>query len=300
MILQNVLSQVKKLIALFRPVGFQLVQQPAVAPVQLPSKASKRASKRDRKAERSRDKRPRRDRETFPRVNVDSRSYPVHEREREREKRPVQREVLPPRRVQAPRDLYMSEKEYRAYGLQRERRNLTPPRVVIPTLDPYQRDMEREILIRRPASPYETVSLHREPVLVDRVDRLYPISQPYSYSNRIVPSPSAVTALDPYTRDPYYPYPHNSSSGNSYLVPSRREEIGSGSYYVDGRRDVYAGAVDPPRRRESDEIDMDRLYLKYSVDPPMDHSRVYQASRQDVLPPVSSRYSFAGPSASYR
>ncbi|WCJ43239.1 DCD (Development and Cell Death) domain protein [Euphorbia peplus] len=290
-------QQVKNLCALFRPVGFQSLQPAAVT-----VHSSSRSKNRDREAERSRDSRPHLDRETYARANGDGRSYPVLSHERD--KRPMQQEVVLTRREQAPQGLYMSEQEYRTYGLQRERRNLTPP-LAAPTLDPYRRDVERERLLRHPSPYNERVPLRREVVLADPLYSTQREPQSYNYSGRSIlqsaaPSASAFTAMDPYARDPYYSYPPlSTASGNAYVLPIRRQEGFPGSYHVEGRRNVYAAAADPPPRREIE--DMNKLYLKYSVDLPADYNQAYQAPKTEaVLPPVSSRYSFAGPSVSYR
>uniref|UniRef100_A0A2K2ABB9 DCD domain-containing protein n=1 Tax=Populus trichocarpa TaxID=3694 RepID=A0A2K2ABB9_POPTR len=99
-------------------------------------------------------------------------------------------------------DLFMSEKEYRTYSLSGDRRKLTPSHHIPSTLDPYQRDQEREHLLRQPDPIYrDTVPLQREAVLVVP---LY-LNQPYN-------------------------------SSDAYVPPPRRDELSSGSYYVDGCR----------------------------------------------------------------
>ncbi|KAJ9180177.1 hypothetical protein P3X46_008454 [Hevea brasiliensis] len=293
-------QQVRKLSALFRPAVYQSVPSAAV-PFHSPSMATIR----DREAyEGVRESRPHSDRETFTRVNGDGRSYPVVSRERDQH---IElRELVSSYREEAPRDLYMSEKEYRTYGLQRERRNMTSPHGAAGTLDPYKRDLEGEHLLRQPAPLYnsDTIPLHRESFLADPHYLSQRELQTYNLGGRselppVAASSSAVPALDSYSRDPSYSYRYGAPSVNAYLLPPRREEISSGAYNVNGRRETYLADADHLRRRDTDEVD--NLYLKYAVDPPSDYNQARQAVQPENLSrPVSSRYAFAGSSLSYR
>ncbi|XP_050223045.1 uncharacterized protein LOC126673104 [Mercurialis annua] len=291
--------QVRKLSELFRPVAFQ-----SLKPAAIPVFSAPVATIRDREVyEKLRDSRPHSDMEE--RVRDDGRSYPVLFRERD------PREVVSTHREEAPRDLYMSEKEYRTYGLQRERRNPTPPRRAVSTLDPYSRNPERESLLRQPAPIYgDTVSAHRELVLADPLYSTPREFHKYDMGGRsdifagapsvsAMPSGSTVTALDPYRRDPYQSYQYGTSSASAYLLPPNREEAPSSSYYIDGRRETYLNEPDPLQRREADSVD--QLYLKYGVEPLAQYKPVYQEAKPETVRQlVSSRYSFAGPSVSYR
>jgi hypothetical protein len=186
---------------------------------------------------------------------------------------------------------------------------LTPSHHIPSTLDPYQRDQEREHLLRQPDPIYrDTVPLQREAVLAVP---LY-LNQPYNSSGRrelppavtsIPPtsSGSALAALDPYTRDPYYTYHHGASSADAYVPPPRRDELSSGSYYVDGRRETYLFEADPLRRREADLEG--RLYSTHASDALSNYNKLlqYHGAKPETAPPsVSSRYSFAGSSVYYR
>ncbi|KAJ6996127.1 hypothetical protein NC653_012883 [Populus alba x Populus x berolinensis] len=212
-------------------------------------------------------------------------------------------------RDEFPCDLFMSEKEYRTYGLSGERRKLTPSHHIPSTLDPYQRDQERERPLRQPDPTYrDTVPLQREGVLAVP---LY-LNQPYNSSGRrelppaitsipATSSGSALAALDPYTRDPYYTNHHGASSADAYVPPPRRDELSSGSYYVDGRRETYLFEADPLRRREADQEG--RLYSTHASDALSNYNKLlqYHGAKPETAPPsVSSRYSFAGPSVYYR
>lgn len=195
----------------------------------------------------------------------------------------------------------MTEKEYRAYGLSGERSLTHPSRITTPPLDPYQTDYEREHLQRhliyREAVPARRETLHADPFYMDDKEH-----QVYSLgARRELPSAAPVTAmsattLDSYAKDPYYTYYHSGSS----VAPLRREEDPSSYYTINGRRDTYSiESVDPMRRIETAPVD--RLYSKYDFDPLPGDRQMYQAARPEPVPmPVSSRYSFPGPSFSYR
>ncbi|KAJ6876925.1 hypothetical protein NC651_029825 [Populus alba x Populus x berolinensis] len=247
------------------------------------------------------------DREAFARANYDARSYPVLSDVRDR--RVEYREVGSTHRDEIPRDLFMSEKDYRTYGLSGERINLAPSLHVSSTLDPYSRDQEREHLLRQPYPIYrDMVPLQREAVVADP----FYLNQAYNPggTRELLPATTSITAttsgsalpsLDPYTRDPYYTYHYSASSADAYLPPPRRDEVFSGSYYADGPRETCLFEADHLRRRETDQVD--RLYSTNAADASSNYNQVLQyhgAKPETALPPVSSRYSFAGPSVSYR
>ena len=279
------------------------------------------------------------DREAFARANYDARSYPVLSDVRDRRveyrevgsshrdeirrveyrevgsshrdeiRRVEYREVGFTHRDEIPRDLFMSEKDYRTYGLSGERINLAPSPHVSSALDPYSRDQEREHLLRQPYSIYrDMVPLQREAVVADP----FYLNQAYNPggTRELLPATTSITAttsgsalpaLNPYTRDPYYTYHYGASSADAYLPPPRRDEAFSGSYYADGPRETCLFEGDHLRRRETDQVD--RLYSTNAADASSNYNQVLQyhgAKPETALPPVSSRYSFAGPSVSYR
>ncbi|KAJ6974445.1 hypothetical protein NC653_030522 [Populus alba x Populus x berolinensis] len=288
-------QQVRKLSALFPPVR---------APVHSP----RTVTVHDRELYvGARELRIHSDREAFARANYDARSYPLLSDVRDR--RVEYREVGSTHRDEIPRDLFMSEKDYRTYGLSGERINLAPSLHVSSTLDPYSRDQEREHLLRQPYPIYrDMVPLQREAVVADP----FYLNQAYNPggTRELLPATTSITAttsgsalpaLDPYTRDPYYTYHYGASSADAYLPPPRRDEFFSGSYYADGPRETCLFEADHLRRRETDQVD--RLYSTNAADASSNYNQVLQyhgAKPETALPPVSSRYSFAGPSVSYR
>ncbi|XP_073265418.1 uncharacterized protein [Populus alba] len=122
--------QVLKLSALFRPV---------IGPVRSPSMVTVQ----DREVYAgARELQVHLEREAFARGNHDARRYSILSDERDRHVEYQQAGSM--HRDEFPCDLFMSEKEYRTYGLSGERRKLTPSHHIPSTLDPYQRDQERE------------------------------------------------------------------------------------------------------------------------------------------------------------
>ncbi|KAF5746976.1 hypothetical protein HS088_TW06G01153 [Tripterygium wilfordii] len=243
-----------------------------------------------------------------PYVNDNGRSYPILPRER-REHIAYQ-EITPQQREEISSDRYLREKEYRAYGLQGERRNLTPPRHVAPSLhhaapilDPYERDHAREHLSRQPDLIYrDTVSVHRES---NRADPLYFTESEYQAYKlgaklELHTGTGTGTVLDHYKRDPYNPFHHGASSVDSYRLPVHRNEVSSGTYSPGGRIATYPGEMDR-LQREPEQVD--RLYSTYAADALSNYNRIshHQGAPRETAPaPVSSWYSFAGPSQSYR
>lgn len=208
----------------------------------------------------------------------DSRSHrqPAHERDHHRGHREV-------RRQESPRNLYLTEKEYRTYGLRGERRNLTPPvRIPDPPSETYRRDYDREQLLRLPHVPLrDTVPAADPPYLSERDYQAYALS-----ARREVP-------LDPYAKDPHHSYYYSSSIVDRYLPPQRREDIPlSSSYSISGRREAYLIETNPLRRRETDQLErLDRLYSTYGSETAPAYCQTYHLGRTEATPlPASSRY----------
>ncbi|KAK9293245.1 hypothetical protein L1049_021236 [Liquidambar formosana] len=343
-------QQVKKLLVLFRPAGV-LSNAPSIRSPPI-------ATIRDREIYGGgRESWPHSHRERYvrdPHTNGDARSYPVlsHDVDQHtayREVASVQKEefpresfltekeyrtyglrrerqnLTPPRHIaptseacrevasvgkeEFPRESFMTEKEYRTYGLRGERQNLMTPRHIAPTLEPYQRDREREYLLRHPVPiygdtpPSQIESVRRDPILLNEKEyRTYGLGVRQELQSPIPPATaSTASALDSYPKDSYYAYNYSASSADPYPRSLRREEASSGSYSLGGRRETYLSESDHLRRRETDQVE--RLYSTYASNALSDYNQRdnYQGTRPEpALPPVSSRYSFAGPSSTYR
>ncbi|KAF5453938.1 hypothetical protein F2P56_023647 [Juglans regia] len=207
-------------------------------------------------------------------------------------------------RVEIPREFYPTEKEYQAHGLHGDRRNLIPPPHVTPTFETYQMDHER-VHLRQP-DHMETVPAQRETV---RADPLYMNEKEYQAyglgARREMPTSvpvatvTSATALGFYKEDPYNAYRYGTSSVEPYLPPLRREEAPSGSYSIGGMHPLETAHL---RRTENDRVGS--LYSAYDAAAALQHNNQtqhYQAAQPEAAPgPVSSRYSFAGLSYSYR
>ncbi|KAI9079453.1 hypothetical protein K1719_038535 [Acacia pycnantha] len=288
--------QVRRLTELFRPVEIHSTLRSARSPPKLivrgrevhdVARGSRPHSHRDRSA-----------REYNANSHLNSYNVLPDERDRRIERREeaprrIERREEAPRwieqREEARRDLFLTEREYRAYGLQGDRSVISPPSHVNPRLDPYERDYERDH--RQRLSPIYQDSLHVHAETL-RLDPPYLDETKYqAYS---------LGARHEYANDPYqHAYHHGTSSRDSYIPPPlSREEIPSSSYFA-GERTLVRTDEDL-RRRESVQ---DRRYSTYAAEALSEYNKTqhYNGARPDNAPaPVSSRYTFAGPSYSYR
>ncbi|KAI9112802.1 hypothetical protein K1719_016119 [Acacia pycnantha] len=251
------IKQVRKLTELFRPV--------TIHSTLLPPHNSPKVVKQDREASDgfkgkwSHLHRERSDQDPY--VYSYGKSYDILPHERER------------------RDFFLTEKDYRPYGLQGDRRNLTPPSFVNPILEPYKRDHGRE-------HPHQLGSIYR--VREDVPSRLH--------AERF-----HTDALYLNKRE-YQVYGHDgddyrcSSSRDPYSQPSYRDEFSSSSLIGGGTLSVDGNL---PRR----EIYQDRLYSTYAAEALPEYSQIphYHRTQPGSMPaPVSSLYAFDRPSLSYR
>lgn len=279
-------KQVRKLIALFRPAETRplvSIRSPPAATIRDKGTHEREREPHSRTARKreSRSHWEEQARDTHGRGDSRSHRQPAHERDHHRGHREV-------RRQESPRNLYLTEKEYRTYGLRGERRNLTPPvHIPDPPSETYWRDYDREQLLRLPHVPSrDTVPAADPPYLSERDYQAYALS-----ARREVP-------LDPYAKDPYHSYYYGSSIVDRYLPPQRREDIPlSSSYSISGRREAYLIETNPLRRRETDQLErLDRLYSTYGSETlPADRQTYHLARTEADLLPASSRY----PSSSY-
>ncbi|XP_028765100.1 uncharacterized protein LOC114723112 [Neltuma alba] len=287
--------QVRKLTELFRPAGIHSTLRPARSP---PKVTVRDREVRDGvRGSRLHSQRERPVREYYANSHLnsynglpDGRDHRIEQRE-EVPRRIEQREEVPrriERREEARRDLFLTERDYRAYGLQGDRSVVDPPSHVNPRLDRYERDYERDR--RQHVGPIygDNVLVHAETLRPDPPYLDETKYQAYSRGTR-----------HDYANDLYHHYHHSTSSRDSYIPPPlAREEIPSSSYFAGER--TLARADEHLRRRETGQ---DRRYSTYSAEALSEYNRTqhYNGTRPDDAPiPVSSRYSFAGPSYSYR
>ncbi|WJX36613.1 hypothetical protein P8452_24472 [Trifolium repens] len=283
------IRQVRRLTALFRPVDIHSGSQPVHSPP--------KAKIRDREA---------RDgvRGSRPRVHREIPNMLPYERDSRIERR---EEALP-------RDLFLTEKSYRAYGL-------LGVSQANPILDPYERDYERERhhnldhpIYRKDDRDYERErrdNHHMDHPIYRKDERDYERErhhhlEPPIYRND-APSHGADrlrfhedehqtyyrSAVSDRVDDPYHPYRYGASPRDPYLPPVSREEIPSRSYLV---------GTDNLRRGEP--VADSRLYSTHSAANALSEynrmQRYHGAELEATTVPVSSRYSFAGPSYSLR
>ncbi|WKA03001.1 hypothetical protein VitviT2T_021140 [Vitis vinifera] len=108
---------------------------------------------------------------------------------------------------------------------------------------------------------------------------------------------ATVTTASAYPRDPYYST-YSSVPVDTYPPPPRREEVRAGSYFLSGRAEPYLGETDRMRMREADALE--RIYSTYASDAPLKYDQIHHYQKARPEPgnvPVSSLYSFAGPSS---
>lgn len=210
----------------------------------------------------------------------DSRNYHLssHGRDRHREEAPRHGEEVP-------RDLYISEKDYRTYGLRAERRNLDP--VPRPYSETYHKEHDRDYQPRHLEPRYRddvSARAQREVVRADHVyfnGKDYPV---YSIDSRSQISPPRGISASGLERNAYdssiYTRQYGLPSIDPYLLPSRREEVAPPTYSRS-----HVADTEPMRHAAG--------ALSY-------YNQVQHKDVERDAMPVSSRYSFAGPSYSYR
>ncbi|XP_016901807.2 uncharacterized protein LOC103499546 [Cucumis melo] len=260
-------KQVRKLSDLFRPVALHSSAAPVLSHVEVPIRDRNIHGKaKDIRVRNSKSK-------------DDARKYHLSSHGRDR-----QREEAPRRREEVPRDLYLSERDYRTYGLRAERRNLDP--VSRSSLETYRGDQDRDYQLKHLEPRYrDDVSTHaqREIVRADQVyfnGKDYPV---YSIDSRqqISPlRPISASGTEHNAYDSIYSRQYGLSSIDPYLLSSRREEAAPPTYSRS-----YVADAEPMRHAAGALSHYNQVH--------------YKDVEKDTMP-VSSRYSFAGPSFSYR
>lgn len=260
-------KQVRKLSDLFRPIGLHsssaLVRSHAEVPIR---DRNVHGEAKDIRVRNSKSK-------------GDARKYHLssHGRGRHQEEAPRHREEVP-------RDLYLSEKDYRTYGLRSERRNLDP--VSRPSLETYSRDHDRDYQLRHLEPRYsDDVSTHAQREIV-RADHVYFNGKDYPVygidSRHQISPPRAISAsgLERNTYDSIYTRQYGLPSIDPYLLPSRREEAAPPTYSRS-----YLADTEP---------------MRHAAGALSHYTQAHHKEVENDTMPVSSRYSFAGPSFSYR
>lgn len=227
----------------------------------------------------------------------------------ERDPRSERREEAPPR------DLFLTEKSYRAYGL-------LGVSQANPIPDPYERDYERERhrnldppIYRKDERDYERErhdNHHIDRPIYRTDERDYERErhhqlEPPIYRKDVDPLRFNEDERQTYYRgaasdrpdDPYHPYRYGASPRDPYLPPVRREEIPSRSYLVGG-----GPLIGSDNLRRGEPVADGRLYSTHSAANALSEynrmQRYHGEELEATTVPVSSRYSFAGPSYSLR
>ncbi|KAG7568560.1 Development/cell death domain [Arabidopsis thaliana x Arabidopsis arenosa] len=247
-------KQVFKLKKLFRPAAIP-AQVSHTQQIPVPRDADRKRSDRDRYAPGS------------------SRGHPTRTHER-------RRASPPPRREEQPRDLYLSEREYRTYGLRggetTQHYQIPPPESSSSyhivnrdraRLDSYRSSMDHDRLLRQAEIERHDRREVHQPHLSERDYHTYDhLSSRREILVRNSPDPPAsAVALDSYRRDPYYVYTH------ALERPPR-------TYMASPGNDLYSRYVTP-----------DSLAEYYGS------SQRYPIVTEPQLPPalVTSRYAYS-------
>jgi len=284
----HLFPQVRRLTALFRPVDIHSAMKPV--------RSAPKAITRDRETRDG-------GRGSRSHLNREIPNVLSHERDRRSE-----------RREEAPRDLFLTEKSYRAYGL-------LGVSQANPMPDPYEREYERErhhnldhSIYRKDERGYERERHHHLDHPIYRTDeRDYERERHQHLEAPIYRNDAPSRGADPlrfnederqtYYRDaasdraddPYHRYRYGASPRDPYLPSVSREEIPSRSYLVGGRTDNL---------QRGETIADGRLYSTHSAANALSEynrmQRYHGAELETTTIPVSSRYSFAGPSYSLR
>ncbi|KAK3023666.1 hypothetical protein RJ639_043547 [Escallonia herrerae] len=269
--------------------------------------------------------------EPYRRVNASEhlrQPSPVYGLHREDYQHLQYREVPLTQREEFCRDSFLSEKEYRIYGLRREKPNLTPPRSdITPALELDQRfhvsERHRQpgVICREHTPPPGEPIRHDPLFLTEREYQTYGIR-----ARRELQQSSSVTATatasNSYFKHPYSSSHYGASAVEPYPPLTRRDEIPSG-YTHGGSREFYPIDSNLVLRRETyptesehlsrrggflmesgalkrrEDQDVERLYSTHASSALSEYNRGrnYEVGRHEpALAPVSSWYSFAGPS----
>lgn len=211
------------------------------------------------------------------------------------ERKQILEHYIPPGDVASPNPLFLTEKEYRSYGLRGERHNPAAA-LSVTALDPHKANREREQPQRNPSSE---ALMHKETI---RPDELFLSEKEYrTYGLRgrsEVPQRSATieykSPLVGYPEDLYNPYHYSTTSLVNRYLSLPMSVAGPESFNMARRDTCVNDNRSNPGRVVPDEGE--RLYSTYASS--ANHHLGDEPGSRST--PVSSRYSFAGPSVSYR
>ncbi|KAB1202358.1 B2 protein [Morella rubra] len=235
---------------------------------------------------------------SYPYTNADSGSYHLLSRERNHQRIPSRNVTTIPRE-DIPREFYLSEKDYRAYGLQGERSNLVTPSHITPTLETYQRDYGKEHLLRQPGHIYMgTFSAQRETVPADplylKEYQSYGLGGRYELPSTVrTATATSATALVSYLKDPYYASNYGASSVEPYVPTLRREEAPSGSYSVGGTHSIETAHL-----ARTENYQGGSLYSTIAANAFYNQTQRYQAVQPEGAPIQTQHYLPVQPKAS--
>ncbi|XP_042507959.1 uncharacterized protein LOC122084031 [Macadamia integrifolia] len=195
---------------------------------------------------------------------------------------------------------FMTEKEYRTYGLSRERHTLSPSASMdrnAPIIDMYKKNHEREQLPQHVSPRHqeiasrETDQVRHDPLFLSEKDyRAYGLGQKSPLFIPQAAVANSASRVDTYAKDPYYPHHYGSTSSGTYPSVPRGE----------ARRDTCLTKSDYQERGSTDFSGSAAVelggYSRFASNGLSEYNERHQLASTSV----SSRYSFDGPSLTYR
>ncbi|CAK9175887.1 unnamed protein product [Ilex paraguariensis] len=224
----------------------------------------------------------------------------------DRDRKQFSKHPVSPNDVASPDPLFLSEKDYRTYGLRGERHLLTAAATPMGTgLDPQRTDQEREQLLKNSAPILGDAALiqqdavHLDPLFLSEKDyRTFGLQGRQKLPAFVSPT---IEVYDPYHYstnqlvDQYLSLPRTVVAPSESYSLTGRETYINGSSYVESETRNYPGRMVPDGG--------ERSYSTYASHALSDYNQNYhqqlRGASEFPSTSVSSRYSFAGPPASY-
>ncbi|XP_059660568.1 uncharacterized protein LOC132306964 [Cornus florida] len=340
-------QQVKKLTQLFRPAPWHSnaqssIQEPVPAPIIYPQPAATAQSEVARREQVYRDH--------HSSSKAVGNLVPAYHERNQSSKHPIL-----PRVSDSPDPLFLTEKEYRSYGLRRERHVMTNAAApVSPALDPYSTHQERERILMNPASINGDATLvqneafrHDPRFLSEKEYRAYGLGVQREQPPSMTPiGGMTTTALNKYPEDQCHTYHYDTNSlVERYLTLPRAVAAPPESYSQTARQNYISNPnyIERDTRNHTGRLvpnEAERSYSTYASHMLSDYNQNYHdlrgepeytstsvparysshlggepeyasttvssryshMGREPEYPPttVSSRYSFGGPALPYR